>query len=142
MTGNDDDLFRMFSSFYVGDYVVTGSIRKLFRSQQQVHAHRSQRCKPGDHIAVLGRDCSSRNFRGVISIAQRSSVRKSKLGTSRRAIQRCHCAETRRRGGSAATINYCLTISVAAETFRCHLPVKARIEQYDLSCDLVSSQSS
>src|SRR5580698_4847346 len=57
MAGDYYDLFGMFGTFEVGDYVIAGFIRKLLGRQNKMHADLAFGSEVNDQVGVFGGDC-------------------------------------------------------------------------------------
>ena len=100
MAGDYYDLFGMFGTFEVGDYVVAGFIRKLLGCQSKMHADFAFGGEMGDQVGVFGGDGGGGDSGGEAE----SGVREAIVGTAYGADQGGYCAEIGGGFGSGSAI--------------------------------------
>ena len=137
MAGDHYDLFGMFGTFEIGDYVVAGFIRKLLRCQSEVHADFAFRGEMGDQVGVFGGDGGGRDSGGEAE----SGVRESVVGIGYGADQGGNGAEISGGFGSGSAIADGLAIGGESLSADGLLLVEDFIEEDDLAGDLVAAES-
>ena len=100
MAGDDYDLLGVFGAFEIGDYVVAGFVRKLLRSEGEVHADFALGGEMDDQVGVFGGDGGGGDSGGEAE----SGVRETVVGTADGANQGGDCAEIGGGFGSGAAI--------------------------------------
>src|SRR5579864_5140291 len=76
VSGDDDDLLRMFAALQVGDDVVTGRVGQLLRSESEMHADLALRKKMSDEVGIFRGDGAGGNSCGDAE----ASVRQAEIG--------------------------------------------------------------
>src|ERR1700757_3535715 len=81
VSGDDDDLLRMFAALQVGDDVVTGRVGQLLRSESEMHADFALRKKMSNEVGIFRGDGAGGNSSGRTE----ASVRQAEIGATDRA---------------------------------------------------------
>ena len=136
MSGDDDDLLRMFGTFEVGNDVVPGLVRKLFRSEDEMHAHLALRGEVDDEIGIFGRDRAGRNS----CRKTESGVGKAVVGVADRSDQSCDGAKIGCGFGSRSAIADRLAIGRECEPGSAFLLVEELVEEHDFSGNFAATE--
>ena len=137
MAGDYYDLFGMFGTFEVGDYVVAGFVRKLLGRQGKMHADFAFGGEMDDQVGVFGGD-----GRGGDSCREaESGVREAIVGVAYGADQSGYCAQIGGGFGSGSAIADGLAVGGESKSGGSLLLVEEFIEEDDLAGDFVATES-
>src|SRR5205807_9965605 len=89
----------------------------------------------GNEIGVLRSDGSGGNFRSVVRLSQRASMRKTIVRAAGRSIERRKRSQASPGTGADAAIDHCLPISLGLESIVGQALIEFRVEEHDFAGD-------